>query len=93
MANFKISMTGTDIGEFDLPVGREMKLVQWGGDASGNRLELVVNPPVSSAELNILPDKLGAASTAFALKGNTAGVSFKVSAFVRGSSPRKRSRI
>jgi hypothetical protein len=44
MANFKISENGEDISWFDLPLNREIKLLQWGGDASGNKLELALEP-------------------------------------------------
>jgi hypothetical protein len=37
MANFKIPENKEDISWFDLPLNRTMKLLQSGGDATGNK--------------------------------------------------------
>jgi hypothetical protein len=84
MANFKVSANGPDIGEYDLPLGRNMKLLQWGGDPRGNRLALALDPPGRGAELTVLPDNVSAASTLFALKSNSQGTSFRVTASQQG---------
>jgi hypothetical protein len=57
-----------------------MKLLQWGGDPSGNQLELGLDPPTPSVELKVLPDKVSGASTLFTLKSNAHGVSCRVRA-------------
>jgi hypothetical protein len=80
MANFKVSANGPDIGEYDLPLGRAMKLLQWGGDPKGNQLALGLDPPGRGVELKVLPDKGSAASTLFTLASYSAGTSFRVTA-------------
>jgi hypothetical protein len=91
MANFKVSMTGPDIKKtFDLPVGRTIDLVQWGGDSNNKPLALALSPSSASIELKVLPAKLAAASTAFTLRGSTVGTSAAVAAFVAGSGSKTR---
>ncbi|MGN6308312.1 MAG: hypothetical protein ACTHNN_01995 [Xanthobacteraceae bacterium] len=82
MANFKIPEDGEDIHSFDLPTGRKVTLLQWGGDAGGNKLKLAVDSGVS---LDVLPTKLPAASTAFTLESTVPGAVVRVSAVVDGT--------
>ncbi len=88
MANFRIPENSEDISWFDLPLNRTMKLLQWGGDASGNKLTLALDRPLSSVDLNVLPDKVSAASTLFTLKGTAIGAEFGVTACVPGTAVR-----
>ncbi|PNG26093.1 hypothetical protein [Methylocella silvestris] len=82
MANFKIAETGEDISWFDLPLNRKIKLMQWGGDAKGDRLDVALDRSVANVDLTILPDKAAAASTLFTLSGSAAGTSFSVAAYL-----------
>lgn len=85
MANFKTSMNGTDISSFDVPLGRTLKLVQWGGDGARNRLDVTLNASTPVLDLKVLPDKLPAASTAFTVTGKASGGPVPVSAYVAAS--------
>ncbi len=85
MANFQILETSKDITKFDLPLNRTVKLKQWGGDGNGNRLDVALETPVPGLTLNVLPDSLSSASTAFTLHGTHMGARGNVSAFVAGS--------
>jgi hypothetical protein len=82
MANFKITLNGPDISSFDLPQNRSVTLVQWGGDASGNKLDLTLTPPTPSVALAVSPNKVAAASTVFTVKGTSSGVTTAVGAYV-----------
>jgi hypothetical protein len=88
MANFKIPENGQDISWFDLPLNRAIKLLQWGGDASGNRLELALDRSLANVDLKVLPDKVSAASTLFTIKGTTTPLDFGVTACVAGTAQR-----
>jgi hypothetical protein len=88
MANFRIPENSEDISWFDLPLNRTMKLLQWGGDASGNKLTLALDRPLPSVDLKVLPDKVSAASTLFTLKGTAIGADFGVTACVAGTAVR-----
>ena len=88
MANFKIPENGEDISWFDLPLNRTMKLLQWGGDLSGNKLALSLDRSIPSVDLKVLPDKVSAASTLFTLKGTVSGTDCGVTACVAGSTDR-----
>jgi hypothetical protein len=70
MANFQILETSQGISRFDLPLNRSVKLKQGGGDGNGNKLDVVLESPVSGLDLKVLPDSLPAASTAFTLLGS-----------------------
>lgn len=85
MANFKIPENAQDISSFDLPLNRTIKLLQWGGDFSGNKLDVSLSTSSTTVDLKVLPDKLPAASTAFTLKGTLSGESVSVSAYIGGS--------
>ncbi len=84
MANFKLSEHGKDISRFVIPQGRSVKLVQWGGDGAGNKLELDLST-AGGLDMTVHSDKLSAASTLFTLVGRISHASGKVSAFVAGS--------
>jgi len=84
MANFKLSEHGKDISSFVIPQGRSVKLVQWGGDWAGNKLELDLNTS-GGIDMTVHSDKLSAASTLFTLVGRISHASGKVSAFVATS--------
>ena len=86
MANFKIPQDGEDISSFDLPLKRDIALVQWGGDFSGNKLSLSVSSGSSFGLIDVKPTKLPSAFTEFILKGLSAPSTFKVSAYVPGTS-------
>lgn len=88
MAHFKIPENSEDISWFDLPLNREMKLLQWGGDASGNKLELALDRSLPGVTLTVLPDKVAAASTVFTLKGSAVTEKFGVTACVVGTTSR-----
>lgn len=88
MANFRIPENGEDVSWFDLPLNRAMKLLQWGGDVSGNKLDLALDRSVPGVDLKVLPDRMPAASTLFTLKASTAGADFGVTASVAGSAQR-----
>lgn len=88
MANFKIPENSEDISWFDLPLNRTMKLLQWGGDATGNKLELALDRSLPSVVLTVLPDKVSAASTLFTLKGSAVTGEFGVTARVAGTAVR-----
>lgn len=88
MANFRIFEDNEDISSFDLPLNRTIKLLQWGGDVKGNKLEVSLDASTSSVDLKVLPDKLPAASTAFTLTGKASGASVSVCAFVDGTTQR-----
>ncbi|MEO8127789.1 MAG: hypothetical protein ABJF23_14980 [Bryobacteraceae bacterium] len=90
MANFKIGENGLDISSFDLPLNRTIRLLQWGGDFSGNKLEVTLTSSTPSVTLAVLPDKLPAASTAFTVKGTVSPVQVTVGAFVAGSAMAQR---
>jgi hypothetical protein len=86
MANFKIGENGQDTTSFDIPCGREVKLVQWGGDAEGNRLELGFSDATAGFSLAPYSTKMAAASTLFGVRGNTPNSSVRITACVAGSS-------
>lgn len=88
MANFKIPENNEDISWFDLPLNRTMKLLQWGGDATGNKLKLALDRSLPSVVLTVLPDKVPAASTLFELKGSSVTSEFGVTASVAGTTVR-----
>ena len=90
MANFQIAENHEDISWFDLPLNRTMKLLQWGGDASGNKLQLALVPSLPSVDLKVLPDTgtVSAASTLFTLTGSSSGADFRVTACVQGTTVR-----
>ncbi len=88
MANFKISENGEDISWFDLPLNRTMRLLQWGGDLSNNKLALALDRSLPSVDLKVLPDSVSAASTLFTLKGTANGAEFSVTASVAGTTQR-----
>jgi hypothetical protein len=88
MANFKIPENKEDISWFDLPLNRTMKLLQWGGDATGNKLKLALDRSLPSVVLNVLPDKVPAASTLFTLQGSAITSEFGVTACVTGTTNR-----
>ena len=88
MANFKIPENGEDISWFDLPLNRTMKLLQWGGDATGNKLELALDRSLPGIVLTVLPDKVSAASTMFTLRGSAATSAFGVTACIAGTTER-----
>ncbi|MEQ1952941.1 hypothetical protein [Mesorhizobium sp. CN2-181] len=86
MANFQIYETKEDISAFDLPLNRDVKLRQYGGDRDGNRLEVTLAPGgPGGVDLTVLPEKLDAASTAFNARGTRQGAYVEISAFVAGS--------
>lgn len=85
MANFRIGENGQGISKFDLPCGRGINLVQWGGDAEGNRLELGLVDASAPFTLTTHSTKLAAASTLFTVRGNTPGSTAKVTACLAGS--------
>jgi uncharacterized protein YvpB len=85
MANFKIGENGQDISSFDIPCGREVKLVQWGGDAEGNRLELGFSDNTAGFSLAPYSTKMAAASTLFGVRGDTPNSSVRITACVAGS--------
>jgi hypothetical protein len=85
MANFKIPENGQDISWFDLPLNRAIKLLQWGGDASGNKLQLALDRSLANVDLKVLPDKVSAASTLFTIKGTTTPLDFGVTASLAGT--------
>ncbi len=93
MAKFKIPENNEDISWFHLPLNRTVKLLQWGGDATGNKLELALESllpsvPLTSVGLTVLPDKVPARSTLFELKGSLPGINFGVTASVAGTTVR-----
>lgn len=88
MANFKIPENKEDISWFDLPLNRTMTLLQWGGDATGNKLKLALDRSLPSVILTVLPDKTPAASTLFTLKGSAVTSEFGVTACVAGTTIR-----
>lgn len=88
MANFKIPENKEDISWFDLPLNRIMKLLQWGGDATGNKLKLALDRSLPSVTLTVLPDNVPAASTLFTLKGSAVTGEFGVTACVAGTTNR-----
>ena len=67
-----------DISSFTIPQGRSVKLVQWGGDWSGNKLELDLKS-AGGIDMTVHADKLSAASTLFTLVGRIPHASGKVS--------------
>jgi hypothetical protein len=85
MANFKLVEDSSDISWFDLPLGRTMKLLQWGGDPKGSKLDLALDRSIAGVDLKVLPDKVPAASSLFTLKGTAAGTSVGVAAYLPGS--------
>jgi len=85
MANFKIGENGLDISSFDLPLNRTIRLLQWGGDFSGNKLEVSLTSSTPSVVVTPLPDKLPAASTAFTVKGTVTPLRVTVGAYIAGS--------
>lgn len=85
MANFKIPENMEDISWFDLPLNRTMKLLQWGGDRTGNKLELALSTSVPGVVLTVLPNKVPGASTLFTLTGSTVTTRFFVTACVKGT--------
>jgi len=85
VANFKVSLHGDNIDHFDIPVNREIKLLQWGGDRSGNRLNVALEPHASpTIRLDVLDEPLPAASTSFTVIGSAPGVTAKVMASASG---------
>ncbi|CEJ14866.1 hypothetical protein BN1110_05201 [bacterium YEK0313] len=85
MANFKIAEDGADISSFDLPKGRKVRLLQWGGDLQGNRLDVDVETDASGVTCTTLGAKQPAASTLFELEGTVEGTSARIRAFVSGT--------
>lgn len=85
MANFRIGENGQGISQFDLPCGRGVNLVQWGGDADGNKLELAVVDHTGNFSLVVHKTKLAEASTLFTVRGDTPDSSCKISACIQGS--------
>jgi hypothetical protein len=85
MATFQIPENHEIISWFDLPLNRTMKLLLWGGDGRGNKLQLALDPPASTVNLQVLPDRVPEASTLFTLRGGSSGVSFSVTACVPGT--------
>lgn len=90
MANFMIPHNakraeGEDVSTFDLPLGRTLTLLQWGGDSGGNKLVPTVVGKAAPVHVDVLPDKIPAASTLFKVTGNTAPASAKIAAFVLGT--------
>jgi len=88
VANFKIPENAEDISWFDLPLNRTMKLLQWGGDLSGNRLELALDRSIPTVDLKVLPDKISSSSTLFTLKGIATTGEFGITACVAGTAQR-----
>ena len=82
MANFKLIEDGEVISSFDLPLNRTIKLLQWGGDTKGNKLEVALNQSTAAVDLSVLSDKLSAASTAFTVTGKQKGAGVSVCAYV-----------
>ncbi len=84
MANFQVLETSEDISTFDLPLGRPVKLKQWGGDGTGHRCEVALEAPVPGLSF-ALAEPLPELSTAFTLTGTITGAVGNVSAFVSSS--------
>lgn len=84
MADFRTGLYGTRITSLTLPLGGKVKLVQFGGDRSGRRLDLAVTPP---GIVDLIPPHkpLPSASTGFEIEGKTAGATASIGAFVNGS--------
>ena len=85
MANFRIPENGEGITSFDLPLNRTVKLLQYGGDKGGNKLDVTPNSSTTDIEFKVLPDKLAAASTAFTARGTKKGAVVEISAYVADS--------
>lgn len=85
MANFMIGETGEGLSWYHLPLNRAIKLVQWGGDAGGNQLEVATTEDVPSVDIVTLGDKMKAASTAFTVRGRAAKTFFSLVGYVKGS--------
>ncbi|QCI63443.1 C39 family peptidase [Phreatobacter stygius] len=88
MANFKIPENGRDISSFDLPLDRTIRLLQWGGDPQGNRLDVALDRSVAGVTLTALSAKQPAASTLFEVKGTAIGTTFGVAAYLPGTTQR-----
>jgi len=89
ISNFKLSEHDKDISSFVIPQSRSVKLVQWGGDWAGNKLELDLKT-AGGVDIIVHSDKLSAASTLFTLVGRIHYATGKISAFVAGSGQTQR---
>lgn len=69
MAHFMIGENGEAISWFHVPLNRTVTLVQWGGDAGGNKLEVAATVSPPALDINPLDTKMKAASTAFTIRG------------------------
>jgi hypothetical protein len=86
MANFQTFEDKADIESFDLPLDTDVKLLQYGGDGSRNRLDVaLLNSPLNAITLTVSSEALAAASTAFTVRGTKKGATGEVGAFVAGS--------
>lgn len=85
MANFKIAEDGLDISSFDLPAHRKVRLLQWGGDMNGNRLDIGVEGNTMAVTCTALSVKQPAASTLFEIEGNIIEGRANICAFLRGT--------
>ena len=87
MANFMVPTNaklakGDDISSFDLPVDREVTLLQWGGDFSGNKLKPIIFGNANGLSIKVLPDKIPAASTLFKVSAKQTPATITIGAFV-----------
>lgn len=86
MANFQTYESKEEIVSFDLPLNLDVKLRQQGGDGTGNRLEVALaTAGTGEVALNVLNEKLDAASTAFTVRGTRKGGAAEIGAYVAAS--------